>query len=111
MEHGESLGRIEIVLECALEIRPDTSVLARAPEDVAKRLDLGARLLQHLVAEIHRLAPVGRHEIEEERFAAPPIEGFLKRDHVPERLRHLLAREPQHAVVHPHVRKLAACSA
>ena len=49
-----------------------------------------------------------RHEEEQRDLPSPCVEHVAKRDVVPERLRHLLAAELEHAVVHPELRELVA---
>ena len=77
-----------------------------AAEDVAEALGLRRRLLEHLVRVVDRLAPVAAEEVDEQRLAAPLVQRLAQRDDVAERLRHLLAGEPQHPVVHPEPREL-----
>src|SRR5439155_17143622 len=48
------------------------------------------------------------HEVDEQRLAAPRLDRIPKRHDVAERLRHLLAGQPEHPVVHPDPGKLAA---
>ena len=54
-----------------------------------------------VVREVDRLAPVRRHEEEQRDLSPPRVEHVADRDVVAERLRHLLAAELEHAVVHP----------
>ena len=82
-----------------------------AAEGVAEGLDLRRRLLHRLVGEVDRLAPVRGQEEEEHRLAAPLLEDVAQRGDVAERLRHLLAGELEHPVVHPDARELAAARA
>ena len=67
----QGLRRVEVVVERGLERGPVAARLARRSEDVPERLDLRLRLLEHLVVEVHRLAPVRGHEEEEQRPLSP----------------------------------------
>ena len=108
VEHGESLRGVEIVVERRLE---------RFPANGRRRISiLVDRLLEaaplrlsgrhRLVGEVDRAAPVRGEEEQEHRLATPPVEHLLDRLDVAERLRHLLARESEHPVVHPDLREL-----
>src|SRR5262249_52330304 len=78
---------------------------ARAAEYFAKALRARGRCPHYIVREVERLAPVPREVEDEQRFASPDVEHLAERDDVPDRLRHLLLVELEHAVVHPDPRK------
>ena len=83
VEDGERLRRVEVVVERRLEARPTRSAAGRArrAEDALRNAStLRPRLLERLVGEVDRLAPVRRHEEEEQRLAAPRVEHVAERD-------------------------------
>ena len=61
---------------------------------------------ERLVRVVHRLAPVRSEKQHEQRLRPPLVERVPQRDHVAERLRHLLAAEAEDPVVHPELREL-----
>ena len=71
----------------------------------------GARALHRLVREVDRAAPARGQEEEQSGFRPPLVEHLLDRRHVADRLRHLLAGEAQHSVVHPDPRELVPARA
>ena len=108
VHHGQRLGGIEVVLQRCRKRSPCAHGLRPGAENVAEALSLCGRLLEHLVRVVDRLAPVAAEEVDEQRLAPPPVERLAQRDDVAEGLRHLLAGEPQHAVVHPDAGELAS---
>ena len=111
MHHRQRLRRVEVVVERGCEGLPLPAGFGLAAEDVAEALHLRGRLLERVVREVERLAPVAAEEVDEQRLAAPGVKGLAQRDDVAERLGHLLADELQHPVVHPEARELAAGAA
>jgi hypothetical protein len=101
----EPLGGVEVVVERGGERVPVTALLRGRAEDVAEALRLRGGLRERVVREVDRLAPVCAEEVDEQRLAAPLVQGLAQRDDVAERLRHLLAGESQHPVVHPQLRE------
>src|SRR5439155_11571204 len=73
VEQRKGVRRVEVIVEDAGE-RAALDLLGfglEADEVIAERLGLRARLHQDVVAEVDRLAPVGGHEVEQDRLAAP----------------------------------------
>src|SRR5207237_1348145 len=58
VHHRQRLRRVEVVVECSLEICPAPDRLARRAKDVAERLELSSGLLERPLIEIERLAPL-----------------------------------------------------
>src|SRR5581483_10081037 len=109
VEERERLGRVEVVVEDGCEaFLLDRRGSVRRPEELAERVDLRLRLRQRVVVEVDRIPPVRRQEEEEHDLASPCVEHVAKRAVVAERLRHLLAAEREHPVVHPDLRELVA---
>ena len=113
MEERQRVRCVEVVVEHAGELIPLRllRLMLEPDEVVAERLSLRPCLREHRVAEVDRLAPVSRQEEEQDRLAPPLLDRVAKGDDVAERLRHLLAGQLQHPVVHPDARKLAAGAA
>src|SRR5262249_37504487 len=110
MEDRESVWCVEVIIEGSLECLPrrGCSLWSVLVDRLSKASPLSSRLLQRLIREVDRLRPMRRHEEQQQRLAPPAIERLADGDDVPLRLRHLLAREPQHPVVRPDVRELVA---
>src|SRR5947207_6953839 len=113
VEERQRVRCVEVVVEHAGELIPLRllRLMLEPDEVVAERLSLRPCLREHRVAEVDRLAPVSRQEEEQDRLAPPLLDRVAKGDDVAERLRHLLAGQLQHPVVHPDARKLAAGAA
>src|SRR3954471_18608789 len=77
-------------------------------ERVQEAGPLRLRLLKSLLGKVHRLAPVRAEKEQQERLASPRVDRVAQRDDVADRLRHLLAGELEHPVVHPEPCKLVA---
>ena len=113
MEDGEREWGVEVVVEGGRELIPRRG--ARRPVDDAeggsKVLGLPTRRLHRLVRVLDRAAVVGAQEEDENRLAAVGVERIPQRDDVPDRLRHLLLRELEQAVVSPEAGELTAGAA
>ena len=89
----ERLGRVEVVVERRDEIVPGAARLGRVPEHLAEAVRARLRRGERLVRVVHRLTPVRSEKQHEQRLRPPLVERVPQRDHVAERLRHLLAAE------------------
>ena len=103
-------GGVEVVVESCREAIPRSGRrrLGRGAKHVTE--PVGARVcrLQRRIRVVERLSPVAGEEEDEEGLAAPAIQGVLQGDVVADGLVHLLAGEPEHAVVHPDPRERTA---
>ena len=115
---GQGARRVEVVghvrrrsaSKAASALRPDAP---SSPPAAAARRSGGRcaapragpppspRLLERRVGVVHRAAVVRLREEHQQRLAPHALERVGQPLDVAERLRHLLAGEPQHAVVHP----------
>jgi hypothetical protein len=109
VHHGKRFRRVEVVLERSGKTLPLAFLrgLRRSTQDLAQTLEACLRRGHRLVREVDRLRPVAGQEVDEHRLAAPALEYVRQRRDVPDRLRHLLARQLEQTVVHPDTRELA----
>src|SRR5262249_37074156 len=75
--------------------------LRRRTEHLAEALAARLRLTQCVLGVVDRLRPEPTQKEEQDRLLPPLVQRLADRPHVPERLRHLLADELEHAVVRP----------
>src|SRR5262249_61549715 len=110
VEERERLRCVEVLVEHSSELpAPDLPRFSLpADEEVTEGLGLRARLSDHFVVEVDRLSPLCGHEVEQDGLPTPLIDRVAKRDDVAERLRHLLASQLEHPVVHPHPGEIVA---
>src|SRR5215211_7219988 len=114
-QHGPRLGSVEVVgqgVEEALRVRVERvggrRVAVEPAEEVTHPLDRPPSVPQGLLRERHRLPVVGSDHPHHERVPAVLLDGHMKQPDVPDRLRHLLGFQLDHAVVHPDARQRPA---
>src|SRR5919201_3683523 len=101
VEDRERLRSVEVVRQGFVQLRLVHLGRSVLKQRVPERREARGRLLHRLVGEVDRLRPVAAQEEEEQRLAAPAVEGVADRDDVALRLPHLLAGEAEHPVVRP----------
>ena len=98
---ASAAGVLKSSSRTAAELVPVARRPCLAAERVAQALDLHGGGGHRLLRELERLAPVAGHQEEQRDLPAPLRDHLLDRRDVADRLRHLLAREAEQAVVHP----------